>query len=174
MSGFAMADTNRGLDRPAIGALDAQHAAAASRSAAAAVEERLAQSWVCLNRTSQLQRMTSSRLEASRMTLSRLASVLPGSRAPMRAASVPAEAQHRRLPGAQEPAASAPPVDRLAALSPRQREIVGWVERSATNKEIARQLGIEPATVKAHLRLILTKVGAQNRTVLALMAACKE
>jgi DNA-binding NarL/FixJ family response regulator len=51
-----------------------------------------------------------------------------------------------------------------APLSRRQAEILGELEGGATNKEIARSLGISVATVKMHVRALLNLVGARNRT----------
>jgi DNA-binding NarL/FixJ family response regulator len=60
-------------------------------------------------------------------------------------------------------------VDRSAgpgrtALSRRQAEILVELEAGATNKEIARKLGVSVATVKMHMRALLALVGARNRT----------
>jgi DNA-binding NarL/FixJ family response regulator len=49
-------------------------------------------------------------------------------------------------------------------LSRRQSEILVELEAGATNKEIARKLGISLATVKMHVRALLNLVGARNRT----------
>jgi DNA-binding NarL/FixJ family response regulator len=51
-----------------------------------------------------------------------------------------------------------------APLSRRQSEILVELEGGATNKEIARKLGISLATVKMHVRALLNLVGARNRT----------
>jgi DNA-binding NarL/FixJ family response regulator len=51
-----------------------------------------------------------------------------------------------------------------APLSRRQAEILTELEAGATNKEIARKLGISLATVKMHVRALLNLVGARNRT----------
>jgi DNA-binding NarL/FixJ family response regulator len=51
-----------------------------------------------------------------------------------------------------------------APLSRRQSEILVELEAGATNKEIARKLGISLATVKMHVRALLNLVGARNRT----------
>jgi DNA-binding NarL/FixJ family response regulator len=50
------------------------------------------------------------------------------------------------------------------ALTPRQAEILVELEAGAPNKEIARKLGISLATVKMHVRALLSLVGARNRT----------
>lgn len=49
-------------------------------------------------------------------------------------------------------------------LSPRELEVLKLVSVGASNKQIASQLFITEATVKAHLRRILQKLHANNRT----------
>ena len=51
----------------------------------------------------------------------------------------------------------------LEALTPREREIVALLERGLSNKEIARALGIEVATVKNHVHHLLEKLQVGNR-----------
>ena len=51
-----------------------------------------------------------------------------------------------------------------APLSRRQAEILAELEAGATNKEIARKLGISIPTVKMHVRALLNLIGARNRT----------
>ncbi len=58
----------------------------------------------------------------------------------------------------------------LAALSPRERDVVLAVGRGCTNAEIAGQLLMSVATVKAHITHILTKLDLGNRTQVALLA----
>ena len=48
-------------------------------------------------------------------------------------------------------------------LSDREIEILELIAAGALNKEIADRLGITEVTVKAHLRNIFAKIGAQNR-----------
>lgn len=50
-----------------------------------------------------------------------------------------------------------------AALSKREREILQKVAFGATTKEVARDLGISPHTVKTHLERIFEKLGANDR-----------
>lgn len=57
---------------------------------------------------------------------------------------------------------------RLDALSEREREIAVWVARGASNAEIARELVVSEATVKAHVSHILTKLDADNRVQVAI------
>jgi DNA-binding NarL/FixJ family response regulator len=58
----------------------------------------------------------------------------------------------------------------LAALSPREDEVVLAVARGRSNAEIADELAMSVATVKAHVSHILTKLNLDNRTQIALLA----
>ena len=55
--------------------------------------------------------------------------------------------------------------DRLL-VTPRQREILGYLARGDSNKEIADQLGITEQGVKSHISRMLARHGATNRTEL--------
>ncbi|MGV9771688.1 response regulator [Streptosporangium sp. NPDC003464] len=58
----------------------------------------------------------------------------------------------------------------LATLSPREHEVVLAVARGRTNAEIAAELFMTVATVKAHVSHILSKLDLDNRTQIALLA----
>jgi DNA-binding NarL/FixJ family response regulator len=58
----------------------------------------------------------------------------------------------------------------LATLSPRERDVVLGVARGQGNAEIAAELSMSLATVKAHISHILTKLDFSNRTQIALLA----
>jgi DNA-binding NarL/FixJ family response regulator len=58
----------------------------------------------------------------------------------------------------------------LSTLSPRERDVVLAVARGRTNAEIATELYMSVATVKAHVSHILTKLDLANRTQIALLA----
>ncbi len=53
--------------------------------------------------------------------------------------------------------------ERLAALTPREREVLGLLRRGLSNRETARALFIEESTVKVHVHHIFRKLGARNR-----------
>lgn len=53
---------------------------------------------------------------------------------------------------------------RRSGLSLREEEIIDWVAKGRTNAEISGILTISEFTVKNHLRRILKKLGASNRT----------
>jgi DNA-binding NarL/FixJ family response regulator len=58
---------------------------------------------------------------------------------------------------------------RLSSLTDRQREIAEMVALGASNKIIARQLGLSVGTVKVHLHRIFRVLGVNNRVQLAMM-----
>ena len=53
-------------------------------------------------------------------------------------------------------------------LTPRERQVMELIEQGLKNKEIARDLGIRPGTVKIHLKHIFEKTGVRGRYGLAL------
>ena len=59
---------------------------------------------------------------------------------------------------------ASPPDLRLEALSPRELEVLGLIVQGATNVEIADRLVIATSTVQSHVKRILNKLGAKNRT----------
>lgn len=79
-----------------------------------------------------------------------------------------------RWSGAQDEAPARPPQrDRrrsLATLTPREREVLTLVASGRTNQQISQDLFISLNTVSHHLKSILTKTGAQNRTEAAARA----
>lgn len=58
---------------------------------------------------------------------------------------------------------------RLAALTEREFEVARGVGKGQTNAEIAAELYMSIATVKAHVGRALTKIGADNRVQLAIL-----
>ncbi|RFC71467.1 response regulator transcription factor [Streptomyces sp. AcE210] len=59
--------------------------------------------------------------------------------------------------------------ERLAELADREREVAVAVGRGAANAEIAAELYMSVATVKAHVSRILAKLGLNNRVQIALL-----
>lgn len=55
-------------------------------------------------------------------------------------------------------------------LSEREREVLCWVARGKTNKEIAIVLGISPKTVQHHVAHVYDKIGVYSRAGAAIFA----
>ena len=53
------------------------------------------------------------------------------------------------------------------ALSPLEKQIIRLVVAGRTNREVAAEIHLSQNTVKFHMRQILEKTGASNRTELA-------
>lgn len=60
---------------------------------------------------------------------------------------------------------------RIASLTPAQRRILAGIRQGLLNKQIAYELSISEATVKAHITAILRKLGVGSRTQAVLVAA---
>jgi DNA-binding NarL/FixJ family response regulator len=58
----------------------------------------------------------------------------------------------------------------LARLTEREREVAEAIGRGASNAEIAEELFMSVATVKAHVTRLLTKLEVANRVQIALLA----
>jgi DNA-binding CsgD family transcriptional regulator len=68
------------------------------------------------------------------------------------------------------PQPSAPP-DPEAALTPREREVLELMAEGASNKMIARALGISVHTAKFHVGSVIDKLDATGRTDAVAQAA---
>jgi len=60
---------------------------------------------------------------------------------------------------------------KLAALSPREREVLALLAGGRTNREIADVLHLSEKTVRNHVSAVLQKLGFRHRTEAALFAA---
>ena len=58
--------------------------------------------------------------------------------------------------------------DSRTGLTPREQQVMELVGQGLKNREVARELGIRPGTVKVHLKHIFEKTGVQGRYSLAL------
>jgi len=63
-------------------------------------------------------------------------------------------------------------IARLATLTPQQVRVLMMLSEGMLNKQIAYELGVSEATVKAHVSAILQKLGVESRTQ-AVIAAGK-
>jgi len=63
-------------------------------------------------------------------------------------------------------------IARLTALTPQQVRVLMMLSEGLLNKQIAYELGVSEATVKAHVSAILQKLGVESRTQ-AVIAASK-
>lgn len=61
--------------------------------------------------------------------------------------------------------------DRGLDLTTRQDQVPECLRRAWSNKEIARELGLSEATVKVHVRQIMRKLGASNRTQIVIITS---
>jgi two-component system, NarL family, nitrate/nitrite response regulator NarL len=93
--------------------------------------------------------------------------MLPGVllRSMLQQASVPTEAARERIAAVQTA-----PDPRAHKLSPRETVILQSLMGGDPNKVIARKLDITEATIKVHVKAILRKIGAANRTQAAMWA----
>jgi DNA-binding NarL/FixJ family response regulator len=56
-------------------------------------------------------------------------------------------------------------------LTTREGEVLSWLSKGKTNRDIAQILGLSPRTVDKHLEQIYAKLGVENRTAAAAIAA---
>jgi len=61
-------------------------------------------------------------------------------------------------------------IEKLARLTPAQRRILTLVSQGLLNKQIAHEMAISEATVKAHMTAIFRRLGVVNRTQAVLIA----
>ncbi len=55
-------------------------------------------------------------------------------------------------------------------LTTREGEVLSWLAKGKTNRDIAQILGLSPRTVDKHLEQIYSKLGVENRTAAAAIA----
>ncbi len=60
---------------------------------------------------------------------------------------------------------------RIATLTPQQFRVMTMIAEGLLNKQIAYELRVSEATVKAHMTTIMRKMGVNNRTQVALAAS---
>ncbi len=72
-------------------------------------------------------------------------------------------------PPAAPPAAGPPPAE-LAALTPRERDVLGCLGQGMANADVAAALVITEATAKTHVSRVLAKLGLTSRVQAAVLA----
>lgn len=55
-------------------------------------------------------------------------------------------------------------IKRLQSLTPQQARVLGMLAEGLLNKQIAYELGVSEATIKAHVSAVLHKLGVDSRT----------
>jgi DNA-binding NarL/FixJ family response regulator len=71
---------------------------------------------------------------------------------------------------AQQPTPDFADQAKLDELTPREREVLELVAAGLSNREIAKELVIEEATVRSHVRRILMKLGLRDRVQIVIFA----
>ena len=60
------------------------------------------------------------------------------------------------------------------SLTPRENDVLGWLAKGKTNRDIAEILGMSPRTVNKHLEHIFIKLGVETRSAaVALAIGCQ-
>lgn len=72
--------------------------------------------------------------------------------------------------GTEPPPQAAAPALPVNDLTPRELAVLALVGQGKSNKHVARELDLSEATVKVHVRHIMRKLGAVNRTQVALLS----
>lgn len=89
--------------------------------------------------------------------------------------TLPIRALHQRRLGespaiAPEGPAMEPASPRSAPLTEREAQVLGWLQQGLPNKAIANQMRLSENTVKVHIRRIMRKLKARNRTEVVLLS----
>ncbi|OYU81925.1 MAG: DNA-binding response regulator, partial [Burkholderiales bacterium PBB5] len=58
-----------------------------------------------------------------------------------------------------------------AALTPRETEVLSWVAKGKTNRDVGEILGLSPRTVNKHLEHVFEKLGVETRAAAAALAS---
>jgi len=83
---------------------------------------------------------------------------------------LPAEILHPEPLLGDPPMRSTLSPDVIERLTPREKQLLVRLATGAPNKEIGRELGLADVTIKLHVRQILKKIGARNRSEAAVIA----
>jgi DNA-binding NarL/FixJ family response regulator len=79
------------------------------------------------------------------------------------------ESEQANLPGSN--VSEVEMAERLAQLTPQQFKVLMMMSQGLLNKQIAYDLGVSEATIKAHVTAIMNKLGVNNRTQAVLAAS---
>jgi DNA-binding NarL/FixJ family response regulator len=60
-------------------------------------------------------------------------------------------------------------ITRLQSLTPQQARVLGMIAEGLLNKQIAYELNVSEATIKAHVSAVLQKLGVDSRTQAVIM-----
>jgi DNA-binding response OmpR family regulator/DNA-binding CsgD family transcriptional regulator len=71
---------------------------------------------------------------------------------------------------AKDSSTSTAEFSRELGLTSREGEVLSWLSKGKTNRDIAQILGLSPRTVDKHLEQIYAKLGVENRTAAAAIA----
>lgn len=55
-------------------------------------------------------------------------------------------------------------MDKISSLTPQQYKVLNMLNDGLLNKQIAYELDVSEATIKAHMTAIFRKLGVKNRT----------
>lgn len=77
-------------------------------------------------------------------------------------------------PRERESAEPPGPLPLASRFTPKERVVMQWLSRGQSNREIAQTMGIDEATVKAHLGRMLRKAEVSNRVELTLRSLAEQ
>jgi CheY-like chemotaxis protein/DNA-binding CsgD family transcriptional regulator len=75
------------------------------------------------------------------------------------------------LLGRPPDAAASPSRLTTASLTPRETEVLSWVAKGKTNRDVGDILGMSPRTVNKHLEHVFEKLGVETRSAAAALAS---
>ncbi len=67
----------------------------------------------------------------------------------------------------RRPAMPWPPSKLRYGLTQREAEVLSWIARGKSNRDIAAILSLSPRTVDKHLEVVFAKLHVENRTAAA-------